>query len=386
MEKLFTFTKENGFKIQAKGFIPEGEGPFPTVVFSHGFGANYRMFEHHGRFLKEHGIFCMMFDFCGGGMESLSDGTMADMNLYTEFEDLRCVIKETLKLSYADENRFFLQGESMGGFVSTYIAAELKDLVKGLILWYPAFVIPDDSKKRFEAGEVTCLGVKTRDDFNETAMKIDIYEIMKKYEGPVVLIHGDEDKLVPISYSVRAMRTFSNAKLHILAGAEHGFGGADSKKAIRLSMDLIEDSYVFWGHENAYTDAVNDEYPGIYTPYDLYDALSLCWCAKTCAPRLREHWTAENKTLGQCSISAFLAQDIFGGKVYGIERPDGNFHCYNVIDDISFDLTSEQFGDEVLEYDGNPLQERESHFAKDEKRERYETLKKLLKEYCERGE
>lgn len=31
-------------------------------------------------------------------------------------------------------------------------------------------------------------------------------------------------------------------------------------------------------------------------------------------------------TLGQCSITAFLAQDIFGGEVYGILRPGGNYY------------------------------------------------------------
>lgn len=47
-------------------------------------------------------------------------------------------------------------------------------------------------------------------------------------------------------------------------------------------------------------------------------------------------------------------QDLFGGKVYGVLRPDGNYHCYNEIDGVVFDLTSEQFGNEVLDYRQNP--------------------------------
>lgn len=142
--------------------------------------------------------------------------------------------------------------------------------------------------------------------------------------------------------------------------------------------------YRFWGWEHADAAAVTDEYKGIYTPVDLYDALSEIWCADTCAPRMRQNWTRENRTLGQCSITAFLAQDIFGGKVFGVPRPDGNFHCYNVVGDCRFDLTSEQFGDEVLVYENNPEQFREAHFAKEEKKQRYEYLKKKLKEYCDR--
>ena len=138
--------------------------------------------------------------------------------------------------------------------------------------------------------------------------------------------------------------------------------------------------YKFWGWKTADVAPVTDGYKGINDPRDLYDMLSEIWCAETCAPRMRENWSVDNKTLGQCSITAFLVQDIFGGKVYGIERAGGNYHCYNVIGDCAFDLTSEQFGDEVLDYTNNPEQFREVHFAKEEKRQRYEFLKKKLQE------
>lgn len=137
----------------------------------------------------------------------------------------------------------------------------------------------------------------------------------------------------------------------------------------------------FWCSGEGEVQAVTDEYKGIKIPADLYDALSEIWCADTCAPRMRQNWTPEDKTLGQCSITAFLAQDIFGGKVYGVPRPGGTYHCYNVVGNCRFDLTSEQFGDEVLLYEGNPEQFREVHFAKEEKRLRYEYLKERLSRY-----
>ena len=136
-------------------------------------------------------------------------------------------------------------------------------------------------------------------------------------------------------------------------------------------------SYKFYGHECANT-VLASTLPTIQTPGELYDALTQIWCRNTCAPRLRDHWSPKNPTLGQCSITAFLVQDIFGGTVYGIPRPDGNFHCYNVVKNCLFDLTSEQFGDEVLNYTNNPEQSREIHFAKEEKRLRYEFLKDQL--------
>ena len=144
-------------------------------------------------------------------------------------------------------------------------------------------------------------------------------------------------------------------------------------------------AYNFYGWREALCPPVNDEFSCIADPHMLYDILSDIWCEYTCAPRLRDGWSSANKTLGQCSVTAFLVQDIFGGKVYGVLRPGGNYHCYNVIDGIKFDLTSEQFGDEVLNYEDNPEQSREVHFAKEEKRARYEYLRSELKKYVERN-
>ena len=140
-------------------------------------------------------------------------------------------------------------------------------------------------------------------------------------------------------------------------------------------------TYGFSGWENAGIPARIPDYPGIRTPKDLYSALWHIWKAETCAPRMRKDWSTENRTLGQCSVTAFLAQDIFGGKVYGIPLEDGGFHCYNAVGDCVFDLTSEQFGDRELTYKDNPEQLREVHFRKEEKRKRYEQLKAALKAY-----
>lgn len=143
--------------------------------------------------------------------------------------------------------------------------------------------------------------------------------------------------------------------------------------------------YKFYGHETAGAPRpLENSLAWLKSPLDLYDALSDgLWRRETCAPRMQDEWTPENKTLGQCSITAFIVQDLFGGEVYGILRPGGNYHCYNVIGDARFDLTSEQFGEEAkdLVYDDKHLQSREVHFGKEEKKARYEYLKQLVYEY-----
>ena len=137
--------------------------------------------------------------------------------------------------------------------------------------------------------------------------------------------------------------------------------------------------YNFYGWETADIQSENG-----LSPKELYDILCGIWCADTCAPRLREKWTPENKTLGQCSITAFLVQDIFGGSVYGILRPGGNYHCFNKVGDCVFDLTSEQFGDMKLNYTLDYPQSREEHLSNPNKKERYLYLVSKLKELLNR--
>jgi len=122
-------------------------------------------------------------------------------------------------------------------------------------------------------------------------------------------------------------------------------------------------------------------WPSINTPQSLYEALSGIWCEYTCAPRMRHEWSEENRTLGQCSVTSFLAQDIFGGEVYGVPLGDGNYHCFNRVDGHVFDLTSEQFT-QPLDYSNAVLQHRQDHFRKKEKEERYLYLKEKLEEKC----
>ena len=107
----------------------------------------------------------------------------------------------------------------------------------------------------------------------------------------------------------------------------------------------------------------------------VYKKLLKVWSRETCAPRYRPEWSESNPTLGQCSITSFLVQDLLGGEVCGILLPDGAYHCFNVVDGFRFDLTSEQFGGEALDYDNCVPQTREEHFKNEDKYARYLLLK-----------
>lgn len=136
--------------------------------------------------------------------------------------------------------------------------------------------------------------------------------------------------------------------------------------------------YRFYGSDTPSVSPINKEFAFVIDQRHLYDLLSNIWSLDTCAPRLRKDWSKANMTLGQCSITSFLVQDIFGGNVYGVALPEGGYHCFNEINGIIFDLTSEQFGNTKLDYEHVKLQSREEHFASEEKYQRYLLLKNNL--------
>lgn len=240
--KEITIVKKDGRKIRGRVFLPEGtKQRHPIVIFCHGFGSNFRELMHHGDGFAEAGIGCLFFDFCGGGPESLSGGTMEEMTVGTECEDLDTVIDCVKGLDYVDAERVFLQGESMGGLVSALAAAGRPGDVRALVLWYPAFGVPDGAKKRYEAGVREVFGLRLGEAFDREAKEIDVYGTIPAYGGPVLMIHGDRDAVVSICYSERALSVYRDARLTVIPGAGHGYDGADSVAAREYSIDFFRE-------------------------------------------------------------------------------------------------------------------------------------------------
>lgn len=123
-----------------------------------------------------------------------------------------------------------------------------------------------------------------------------------------------------------------------------------------------------------------EEFSDINSLDKLYELFSKAWSEQTCAPRLRNLWNKNNITVGQCSITSLIIQDIYGGEVYGVPLEDGGFHCFNFIDGIIFDLTSSQFGDVKLNYTLKYKQNKDEQLLNEDKKARYILLKNQVLE------
>lgn len=97
----------------------------------------------------------------------------------------------------------------------------------------------------------------------------------------------------------------------------------------------------------------------------------------TCYPTLRDKWTLENKTLGQCAVTALVLNDFLGGKIMRCESESGS-HYYNLINGEIVDLTVSQF-DSLPDYENGEERTREYLLSNKDTRERYKLLLSRVK-------
>lgn len=73
-------------------------------------------------------------------------------------------------------------------------------------------------------------------------------------------------------------------------------------------------------------------------------ALEQSWCAESAYFSDRKNWTKENSAMGQCTVTALIVYDFFGGKIVrGYSQEYKLFHYWNLIDGNKIDLTYSQF-------------------------------------------
>lgn len=241
------FKRENS-RICGTLFLPNGADTAarPTVVIAHGFSSSRATTAGSAAHLAAAGIAAYVFDFCGGGPASASDGSTLDMTVWTELADMNAVLDGLRACDFVDVGNVFLMGKSQGGFVAAMLAARRPQDCRGLVLYYPALVIPDDARRRCEElggvpERVRIMNMEVGRDYNASVLETDPYEEIGAYPGDVLIVHGTADTIVPISYSERAVEAYGHAELLVLDGAGHGFTGAGFDAATAATIEFIRE-------------------------------------------------------------------------------------------------------------------------------------------------
>lgn len=267
-------TTRDGVQLYYKDWGPRDGQP---IVFSHGWPLNSDSWESQMLFLADHGYRVIAHDRRGHGRSSQPwDGN--DMDHYAD--DLSTVI-DTLKL----KNAVLVGFSTGGGEVARYIGRHGTSRVAKVALVSavtPVMIrsaknpngVPIEVFDGIRAGQLANRAQLYKDiasgpffGFNRPGAKVsqglidswwlqgmqaghkntfdsikafsesDMTENLKKIDRPTLIVHGDDDQIVPIDISGRATaKLVKGAQLLVYPGAPHGL--TDTHKD-RLNADLL---------------------------------------------------------------------------------------------------------------------------------------------------
>lgn len=253
MQKAVEITY-NGKTLRGMMHLPGNvEGKVPMVIMFHGFTGNkvesHFIFVKMSRALEKAGIGNVRFDFYGSGE---SDGDFSEMTFSSELEDARQILKFVKEQTTTDLGKIGLLGLSMGGAIAGITAREYKDDVKAVVLWAPAFNMPElimnERVKQYgvimeQLGFVDIGGHKLSKNFVEDISKLNIFELSKGYDKKVLIVHGTNDEAVEYKVSDRILNEVygNNASRVTIENADHTFNSLEwEKKAINESVEFFK--------------------------------------------------------------------------------------------------------------------------------------------------
>ena len=266
-----TITTKDGHEIYYKDW---GEGP--VVTFSHGWPLSSEAWSIQMQFLAANGFRCIAHDRRGHG-KSAQTSTRNDMDGYAD--DLAALI-ETLDLK-----DITMVGHSTGGGeVARYVGRHGTGRVAKLVLlgavppvmlksnanpeglpldvfdglrrdilanrsqFYKDFAIPFYSANRPGANVPQSLldefwlismqaGLKNAHDCIKAFSETDFTEDLKKFDVPTLVVHGEDDQIVPIKDSAyKSAPLIQGAKTIFYPGLPHGL---TATHADRFNADLL---------------------------------------------------------------------------------------------------------------------------------------------------
>ena len=239
----------SGQNIYGKIYIPKKKNSY-TVILCHGFGGTHEDMAEYAEYLSKYGYITYIFDFRGGSTKSKSDGATTEMTPLTEKQDLSDVYNFLITQDHISKDKIFLIGNSQGGFVSTLYAADNKDNIAGLLLLFPALVIPDNMRRDYTDKNAIpdiipnyLFLMDIGKAYVESVYDIDAYEYLKGYDKQVIILHGIEDYLVPYDSSVRACQNYgTTCRLILYEGGDHGLNPeVPRKKSLQDTLHFFND-------------------------------------------------------------------------------------------------------------------------------------------------
>ena len=240
------FIPDDGIRLNAKLDVPEGSDRLVIVI--HGFTGH--MEETHitavSRAFNDLGCATLRVDMYGHGH---SDGAFRDHTLFKWMTNALTVIDYARGLDFAKE--IYLCGHSQGGLLVMLAAAMRRELIRGLILLSPAAMIPEICRRGEMLGipfdpdnipEALAFDGRTLGgNYLRVAQTIRVEDAIDRYDGPVLIVHGDADTSVPVQVGIDAARRYKNGTIRLIPGDDHCYN---------RHLDQVIDAVKDWMTEN----------------------------------------------------------------------------------------------------------------------------------------
>ena len=227
------YIDDDGIRLHCKLDMPENKVRCPLVILFHGLTGH--MEEEHiiaaTETMNACGYAVLRTEQYGHGK---SGGAFEDHTILKWINNAMRITEYAKSLDFVTD--LYVSGHSQGGLLAIMTAGMRPDDFKGMIPLSPALNIPDLARQgnflgmfafdpdhiqdEFDLGDV-----KLKGDYFRAAQLIYPDDMIAKYKGPVLLIHGAADEAVPLSYSIDANEKFADSKLVIIQDSDHNYHG-----------------------------------------------------------------------------------------------------------------------------------------------------------------
>ena len=244
-----TWVQNGDNRIYGVAYVPDAKGKMPLVIFSHELGNDHTSGERYAERLAKAGYAAYVFDFCGGTVGgNKSEGSNKEMSVLTEASDLEAVLEASRSWDFVDPDRIVLLGGSMGGLVTTVVGSTHQDEIAGMILMYPALSAKADSGAgRYKSedeipDDVSLFGgwIHVGKNYITDLWAVDFNELLSSYQGHMLLLHGDKDGTVPLSWSEDAKEIIPDCEFYVIKNGGHEFFGQPFEDAMSYILPYLD--------------------------------------------------------------------------------------------------------------------------------------------------
>jgi dipeptidyl aminopeptidase/acylaminoacyl peptidase len=228
---------------------PQGNGPFPAVIFIHGgFGDN----PEYTRAMLDWSVADLLSQ---EGFVVFSTDYRVDLS-GKDIEDIAAAFAYIAKLPYVDEKKIAYFGDSHGSFLAIMAAAQTAPLalvhgwgIADMAEWYWHIKdIPASYYKKVSEDLEKSLG-GTPDQVPDAYRQISPLTQARRIKCPVLILHGEKDDEVPVLHAYKLAEAFKEVgceyELRVFKNAGHGLRTPEDRQemdatVLKFILDLLD--------------------------------------------------------------------------------------------------------------------------------------------------